>query len=279
MTLKPHEVLPPPSNGNELPRLRVRGLSKSFGGVSALTNVDIEVHAGETLGLIGPNGSGKTTLVNCVSGVVVPTDGVIELGGHDITRWTRTRRARAGLARTYQSVRLFRELTVAENVEVGVIRASGETRRSSVMATLEQQGLITLARVPVADLPYGLQRRVEIARALVSEPDVLLLDEPAAGLDERETDELGNLIVRLAKDWGIAVLLIEHDVGLVLRVCDRVEALDFGRSIASGTPAEIAADEAVIAAYLGAPEPGHGQQPVSGSSAEVLTPVTPASSI
>ena len=252
MTLKPHEVLPPPSNGNELPRLRVRGLSKSFGGVTALTNVDIEVHAGETLGLIGPNGSGKTTLVNCVSGVVVPTDGVIELGGHDITRWTRTRRARAGLARTYQSVRLFRELTVAENVEVGVIRASSETRRSSVMATLEQQGLITLARVPVADLPYGLQRRVEIARALVSEPDVLLLDEPAAGLGDEETADLRTAIVAARERLGLSIVIIDHDVSLIMGVSDRITVLHEGSVLFAGLPHEVAREPSVVSAYLGA---------------------------
>jgi ABC-type branched-subunit amino acid transport system ATPase component len=209
------------------------------------------------------------------------------LDGVAIEHYGPSRRARAGVGRSFQSLELFDDMTVYDNLCAGceprdtlayatdlVHPGKPQLGAAAIAAVKEFDLAADLDRLPT-ELPFGRRRLVAIARAIAAQPSVLLLDEPAAGLDERETNELGNLIVRLAKEWGIAVLLIEHDVGLVLRVCDRVEALDFGRSIASGTPAEIAADEAVINAYLGAPDPGHGQLPISLAPAEVLTPATP----
>jgi ABC-type branched-subunit amino acid transport system ATPase component len=237
-----------------LPRLRVQRLGKSFGAVRALHGVDLDVHGGETLGLIGPNGSGKTTLVNCASGVLQATSGSVYLDGTEITRWPRHRRARAGLARTYQSVRLFPALSVGENVEAGLFARRGEggsSRRRRVLAALAEQDLVHLERVPVSDLAYGMQRRVEIARALVAEPRVLLLDEPAAGLGEEDAARLRDLLVETQRRLGLAVLIIDHDVSLIMGVSDRIAVLHEGGVIFTGRPREVAREPAVIAAYLG----------------------------
>jgi ABC-type branched-subunit amino acid transport system ATPase component/branched-subunit amino acid ABC-type transport system permease component len=267
--------------------LEVRSLTVRFGGVVAVDDVSFAVKPGEVVGLIGPNGAGKTTIIDAITGFVRPTAGSIVLDGVAIEHYGPSRRARAGVGRSFQSLELFDDMTVYDNLCAGceprdtlayatdlVHPGKPQLGAAAIAAVKEFDLAADLDRLPT-ELPFGRRRLVAIARAIAAQPSVLLLDEPAAGLDERETNELGNLIVRLAKEWGIAVLLIEHDVGLVLRVCDRVEALDFGRSIASGTPAEIAADEAVINAYLGAPDPGHGQLPISLAPAEVLTPATP----
>ena len=235
-------------------RLIVRSLSKNFGGVHALTSVDLEVGKGETVGLIGPNGSGKTTLVNCVSGVLAASSGRIGLEGRDVTRVSRARRARAGIGRTYQSLRLFRELTVAENVEAGLVRLGhhrSAARRTRVAEELEAHNLVEMLHVRVADLPYGVQKRVEIARTLVSEPRVLLLDEPAAGLGAEETAELRDVLVRTRERLRLSVVIIDHDVSLIMAVSDRITVLHEGRVLFSGLPTETANDPAVISAYLG----------------------------
>jgi ABC-type branched-subunit amino acid transport system ATPase component len=237
-------------------RLQVRELSKNFGGVRALRSVSLDVAPGETLGLIGPNGSGKTTLVNCVSGVLTPSGGTVVFEGRDVTKWSRTRRARAGLARTYQSLRLFKGLTVAENVEAGLVRRADDRtseRQARVAAILDAHGLGELSGVPVADLSYGLQRRVEIARTLVSDPNMLLLDEPAAGLADEETAGLRDLLVATRARLGLSVLIIDHDVSFIMEISDRVTVLDDGRVLFSGSPQEVAQDPGVITAYLGTP--------------------------
>ncbi|HEY7282427.1 MAG TPA: ABC transporter ATP-binding protein, partial [Actinomycetota bacterium] len=231
-------------------------LSRNFGGVRALRSVSLDVGPGETLGLIGPNGSGKTTLVNCVSGVLAPSTGTVVFEGSDVTGWSRTRRARAGLARTYQSLRLFRGLTVAENVESGLVRTAADhtvARQTRVEAILDAHGLLDLSGVPVTDLSYGLQRRVEIARTLVANPRLLLLDEPAAGLADEETGALRDLLVATRQRLGLSILIIDHDVSFIMAISDRVTVLDEGQVLFSGLPREVARDPDVIAAYLGTP--------------------------
>ena len=237
--------------------LRVEALAKHFGGVRALDGVTLDVRGGETLGLIGPNGSGKTTLVNCVSGVLRPSAGTVRLEESDITGWSRVRRARTGLVRTYQSLRLFQHMTAAENIEVGLLNVmprAGATRRRAVSEALELQELGAVARVCVSQLAYGQQRRVEIARAIVSRPRVLLLDEPAAGLGEDETRVLQETLVRARNELGFAMVMIDHDVSLIMRISSRVVALHEGKILAEGSPIEIAAHPDVIAVYLGTAE-------------------------
>ena len=244
--------------------LEVRNLTVRFGGVVAVSNVSFAVHPGEVVGLIGPNGAGKTTIIDAITGFVRPTAGSILLDDVAIESWGPSRRARAGIGRSFQSLELFDDMTVYDNLRAGseprdayayvtdLVHPGDPPLGPAAVAAVKELDLEDdLDRLPT-ELAFGRRRLVAIARAIAAAPSVLLLDEPAAGLDDTETRELGHLITRLAKDWGIAVLLVEHDVGLVLSICDRVEALDFGRSIASGTPAEIAVDDAVITAYLGA---------------------------
>jgi ABC-type branched-subunit amino acid transport system ATPase component len=236
--------------------LRVEELSKHFGGVGALDGITLDVRAGETLGLIGPNGSGKTTFVNAVSGVVRPTAGSIHFLGNEISRWTREKRARAGLIRTYQNLRLFPALTVAENVEVGLSRRhlNARIRRQEVLAALERQGLVDVARVSVSQLAYGQQRRVEIARAIVAQPELLILDEPAAGLGEEETLALQRGLENVQDALKFSMIVIDHDVSLIMRISSRVIALHQGRILAEGSPEEVAANPEVISVYLGTEE-------------------------
>ena len=244
-------------------RLGVTGLTQRFGGFTALEGVDLEVGPGEVVGLLGPNGAGKTTLIDCVSGNNRLTAGSITWDGADITRWAPYRRSRAGLSRSFQSLELFDDLTVRENLLAAADprdRAAYVTDLvwpgypplpATVVAAVEELTLEPLLDRRAEDLSYGQRRLVAIARAVASNPSVLLLDEPAAGLDETESAELGRLIRRLADEWGMGVLLIEHDVALVLDNADRVVVLDFGHKIAEGTPPEIRNDPAVRKAYLG----------------------------
>jgi sulfate-transporting ATPase len=218
------------------------------------------------VGLIGPNGAGKTTLIDVVTGFTRQHSGTVTLDEQPIDRWSARRRARAGIARSFQSLELFEDLTVRDNLRTASDRRDplaylsdlvwpGDPPLSSTaIAAVREFGLEDdLDRRP-SELPYGRRRLVGIARAVATKPSVLLLDEPAAGLDERETAELGDLVRRLAREWGLAVLLVEHDVSLVMSVCDRIVALDFGIVIAGGTPDEIRRNEAVVAAYLGRDE-------------------------
>jgi branched-chain amino acid transport system ATP-binding protein len=234
-----------------LPLLTTRNVVRRFGGVIALGGVDLELERGEILGLIGPNGSGKTTLVNCISGVLPVHEGEISLEGTAITRARRQQRAYAGLARTFQTPRLFAELSVRENVSVG---RNAARRRSSkdVESLLNRLRLSEVAREAVSGLPYGYQRRVEIARALVGSPSVLLLDEPAAGLNDAETQELLELLLAIRSEESCAIIVIDHDMNLVINISDRVQVLDEGTVIFVGAPPDVFKQPHVVEAYLGA---------------------------
>jgi ABC-type branched-subunit amino acid transport system ATPase component len=233
--------------------LTVRGIVKDFGGVRALDGVDMELEPAEVLGLIGPNGSGKTTLVNCISGQLRADRGTVCLAGKDVTRSGPRGRARLGIARTFQTPRLFPELTVAENVEVGLSAATGRrtNHRHGVEALLERMGLTDSAREAVVGLPYGLQRRVELARVLAGRPSFLLLDEPAAGLNDHETAALLLFIREVVGQFRCGVLLIDHDMALMMKASDRVHVLDEGRVIFRGAPDEAFRQDHVVEAYLG----------------------------
>jgi branched-chain amino acid transport system ATP-binding protein len=248
--------------------LEAVGLARSFGGVVALQDYAIRLEAGDLIGLIGPNGAGKTTVFNLLSSVLRPDAGRIYWQGADVTDRPTHALARLGLARTFQNVRLFPDLSVIENVMAGLHMRHGEGLLTTLLglprfgraeaairrhahATLELAGLQALAAIRAGDLAYGDQRRVEIARALATEPRVLLLDEPAAGMNPSETQAVVALIRRIHEDLGIAVLVVEHDMRLIMGLCRRIQVLDRGRFLAAGTPEEIQADPAVVAAYLG----------------------------
>jgi branched-chain amino acid transport system ATP-binding protein len=243
-------------------RLTTESLSVAFGGVKALIDVDLEVGAAELVGLIGPNGAGKTTLIDAVTGFTPVAAGRVSLDGRDLRGLPPDRRARLGLVRTFQGAETFAPLTVTEHLlaaaqtpgawgALGDLVAPRRTRAADVGWVLEELALTPVAGEYPDDLSYGQRKLVDLARALVTRPKVVLFDEPAAGLDSTETAELAGLL-RAVRDRGIGVLLIDHDMDLVLEVCDRVYVLDFGRIIASGPPAAIRADQKVIDAYLGA---------------------------
>jgi len=265
------------------PLLTITDLSHSFGGLQALTDFSLEIFPGELVGLIGPNGAGKTTVFNLITGVFPISKGAIIFRGEDISDWRSHRITAAGIARTFQNIRLFKELSVLDNVRLGAFAQHRYTlldalRRSRRFTAAEQEitrqafellerfNLTHYAHTPARHLAYGEQRRIEMARALISRPQLLLLDEPAAGMNSSETEDLIRRIRQLQADFALTILLIEHQMRVVVNLCQRLTVLDFGETIAAGTPQEIQRHPAVLEAYLGkdgdllndAPEPDEG---------------------
>jgi ABC-type branched-subunit amino acid transport system ATPase component len=235
--------------------LRASSVSRSFEGLRALQDVTLELHRHEVVGLIGPNGAGKSTLVNVLSGFDRPSEGEVELADRTITRWSAHRRARAGLARTFQHSRSFGSLSARENVEVAGLGVGVPPREARQRADrlLELLGLAERAEAPANTLAHGDERRLGVARALATEPAFVLMDEPAAGLPEAEVPEFAAVVRSVRDDHRAGVLLIDHNMALVMGVCDRIHVLDKGRTLAAGTPDEIRANLDVSAAYLGEP--------------------------
>jgi branched-chain amino acid transport system ATP-binding protein len=239
--------------------LRASSISRSYDGVKALRGVTLELRRGEVVGLIGPNGAGKSTLVNILSGFDHPDDGTVELVGRVITRWSPHRRGRHGLARTFQHSHSFGSLSVRENVEVAALGVGAGPRRATQRADslLFALSLSGYADAPAASLAHGDERRLGVARALATEPRFVLLDEPAAGLPEAEVPEFAAVVRSVRDDHGAGVLLIDHNMALIMQICDRIHVLDQGTTLAEGAPGEIRANLDVAAAYL-------GERPVTG---------------
>lgn len=253
--------------------LRTKNLSVTFGGLNALLGLDLEINRGEIIGLIGPNGAGKTTAFNAITGIVKPSKGDVIFKGNKITGMKTPLIARAGIARTFQNIRLYDDLTVTENVMVaghasikytffegvfGIGRFPSDEKRiySRARELLKIMGLENVANEKANSLPYGSQRKLEMARALALNPDLLLLDEPVAGMNPGETSDLGNLVLRLRDELQLTIGLIEHDMGFVMGICDKIKVIDHGAPIAWGPPERIRSDPKVIAAYLGEPKEG-----------------------
>jgi branched-chain amino acid transport system ATP-binding protein len=233
--------------------LRASAVSRSFEGVHALRDVTLELRREEVVGLIGPNGAGKSTLVNVVTGFDRPTSGTIELEGRDVTGWNASRLGRHGLSRTFQQSHGFRSLSVRENVEVAALGVGAGPREARKRAErlLELLGMTDQAEVPAATLAQGDERRLGVARALATNPRFVLLDEPAAGLPETEVSEFADAVRAVRDDNGAGVLLIDHNMALIMEICDRIHVLDQGRTLAEGPPDEIRRNLDVAAAYLG----------------------------
>ncbi|AVP65716.1 ABC transporter ATP-binding protein [Clostridium botulinum] len=236
--------------------LEVKDLDINFGGITAIDNLNFSVKKGDILGVIGPNGAGKTTLYNTITGIYKPSKGDIFLNNKKITGIKPYKISRLGIARTFQNIRLFNSLTVLENILVGRVSELKKLVKlnpymKETLDILKVVGLEKVINNMASDLPYGQQRKVEIARALAISPKILLLDEPAAGMNNYEKQDLKNLINILREDFNITVLIIEHDMGVIMDLCDRILVLDYGKKIAEGSPEEISNDANVIKAYMG----------------------------
>jgi len=248
--------------------LKIENVTLKFGGVVAITNISFDVVKGEICAVIGPNGAGKSSMLNVINGVYLPQEGVITYNGKNITRIAPRNAAIAGMARTFQNIALFQGMTVLENIMTGrnlkmkstwleqglnIGRARTEERenRIAVEKVIKFLQLEQIRKTPVAKLPYGLQKRVELARALVAEPEILLLDEPMAGMNLEEKQDMSCFILEVNKEYGLTTVLIEHDMGVVMDISDHVVVLDYGKKIGDGTPSEILKNQEVIDAYLG----------------------------
>jgi branched-chain amino acid transport system ATP-binding protein len=229
--------------------LEVEKITKRFGGIVALEGVSLTAEPGEIVGLIGPNGAGKTTAFNVITRLYTPDEGEVRFDGKSLLDVPPSGVVKRGIARTFQNVELFRGMSVLDNIRVGAHARHGEQSPEDLLFYVN---LYSVRYRPASELPYGTQKRVELGRALASRPRLLLLDEPAGGLSHEEVEQLGVFIKRMRDDFELTVLLVEHHMGLVMSVADRVHVLDFGRKIAEGTPAEVRGNKLVIEAYLGA---------------------------
>ncbi len=281
-----------PDGGPPAPLLQVDGITLAFGGVKALSGVGFDVQPGSITAVIGPNGAGKTSLFNTISGFYRPTGGSIRFQGEDITRTPAPRRARLGLGRSFQNIALFRGMTVLDNIKLGrhahlrtnvldallylgrARREEAELRRDIEERIIDFLEIDHIRHAPVAALSYGLQKRVEMARALAMQPRILMLDEPVAGMNREETEDMARFILDVRAEWGVTVLMVEHDMGMVMDLSDHVVVLNFGQVIAQGTPAAVQADPEVNRAYLGAGDVGELRRRLRGASARP-EPATP----
>ncbi len=277
-----------PGDGS-VPLLEVRDLTLAFGGVRALSGVGFAVQPGTITAVIGPNGAGKTSLFNTISGFYRPSGGSIRFKGRDITRVPAPLRAKLGLGRSFQNIALFRGMTVLDNIKLGrhahlktnvfdalvywgrARREEAELRREIEERIIDFLEIDHIRHAPVAALAYGLQKRVEMARALAMQPEILMLDEPVAGMNREETEDMARFILDVRAEWGVTVLMVEHDMGMVMDLSDHVVVLNFGQVIAQGTPAVVQADPEVTRAYLGSGDVGELRRKLRAPATETAT--------